>query len=36
LAQSELRKRLFRRLKKEGITMPFPTRTVLLEQKNNA
>jgi small-conductance mechanosensitive channel len=36
LAQSELRKRLFKRLKKEGITMPFPTRTVLLEQKNNA
>jgi small-conductance mechanosensitive channel len=36
LAQSELRKRLFKRLKQEGITMPFPTRTILLEQKNNA
>jgi small-conductance mechanosensitive channel len=36
LAQSELRKRLFKRLTKEGITMPFPTRTILLEQKNNA
>jgi small-conductance mechanosensitive channel len=32
--QSELRKRLYNRLKAEGITMPFPTRTVLLEQKN--
>jgi small-conductance mechanosensitive channel len=28
LAQSELRKRLFKRLKTEGITMPFPTRTI--------
>jgi len=36
VAQSELRKRLFKRLKQEGITMPFPTRTVLLEQKHNA
>ena len=35
-AQSELRKRLFKRLKQEGITMPFPTRTILLEQKNHA
>jgi small-conductance mechanosensitive channel len=35
LAQSELRKRLFKRLKQEGISMPFPTRTILLEQKNN-
>ncbi len=34
--QSELRKRLFNRLKAEGITMPFPTRTVFLEQKNPA
>jgi small-conductance mechanosensitive channel len=34
--QSELRKRLFKRLKAEGITMPFPTRTVLLEQKASA
>jgi small-conductance mechanosensitive channel len=36
IAQSELRKRLFKRLKQEGITMPFPTRTILLEQKSNA
>jgi small-conductance mechanosensitive channel len=36
VAQSELRKRLFKRLKQEGIRMPFPTRTVLLEQKHNA
>lgn len=35
LAQSELRKRLFKRLKKEGIEMPFPTRTILLEQKDH-
>jgi small-conductance mechanosensitive channel len=33
LAQSELRKRLFKRLQAENITMPYPTRTVLLEQK---
>jgi small-conductance mechanosensitive channel len=32
LVQSELRKRIFNRLRKEGITMPFPTRTVILEQ----
>jgi small-conductance mechanosensitive channel len=36
LVQSELRKRIFKRLKTEGITMPFPTRTVLLEQKDHA
>jgi small-conductance mechanosensitive channel len=30
--QSELRKRLFSRLKQEGISMPFPTRTVILKQ----
>jgi small-conductance mechanosensitive channel len=36
LAQSELRKRLFKRLKTEGITMPFPTRTILLEQKDHS
>jgi small-conductance mechanosensitive channel len=35
LAQSELRKRLFKRLQAEKITMPFPTRTVLLEQKTS-
>ncbi len=34
--QSELRKLLFKRLVREGITMPFPTRTVLLETKNSA
>jgi small-conductance mechanosensitive channel len=33
--QSELRKRIFKRLKTEGITIPFPTRTILLEQKNH-
>ncbi len=33
--QSELRKRLFRRLKSEGITMPAP-RSILLEQKDHA
>ncbi|HWE48278.1 MAG TPA: mechanosensitive ion channel family protein [Bryobacteraceae bacterium] len=32
LVQSELRKRIFNRLRSEGITMPFPTRTVILEQ----
>jgi len=31
LAQSELRKRIFKRLKTEGISMPFPTRSVILE-----
>jgi small-conductance mechanosensitive channel len=36
LVQSELRKRIFKRLQKEGISMPFPTRTVLLEQKSRA
>jgi small-conductance mechanosensitive channel len=30
--QSELRKRIFKRLNKEAITMPFPTRTILLER----
>jgi small-conductance mechanosensitive channel len=33
LVQSELRKRIFQRLRKEGISMPFPTRTVILESK---
>jgi len=33
LVQSELRKRLFKRLKREGISMPFPTNTVLLEPR---
>ena len=32
LVESELRKFIFKRLQKENISMPFPTRTVLLEQ----
>jgi small-conductance mechanosensitive channel len=32
LVQSELRKMIFQRLKKEGISMPYPTRTVILER----
>ena len=32
--RSELRKRLFQRLQREGIDMPFPTRTVLVESKH--
>jgi small-conductance mechanosensitive channel len=34
--QSELRKRLFNRLKAENISMPFPTHTVILERKTSA
>lgn len=34
--QSELRKRIFTRLQREGISMPFPTRSVILEQKTEA
>lgn len=34
LVQSELRKRVVKRLRVEGISMPFPTRTVVLEQKS--
>jgi len=34
--QSELRGRLFKRLKAENITMPFPTRTIIMEQKEHA
>ena len=34
--QSELRKRIFKRLLAEGITIPFPTRTILMEQKDHA
>jgi small-conductance mechanosensitive channel len=34
--QSELRKRLFKRLRAENINLVFPTRTALLEQKNPA
>ncbi len=33
---SELRKRIFKRLVKEGISMPFPTRTVILEHGANS
>jgi small-conductance mechanosensitive channel len=32
VTQSELRKRLYKRLKSEGITMPFPTQTIILEK----
>ena len=34
LAQSEMRKLLFKRLQKEGINLPFPTHTVVLEPKS--
>lgn len=34
-AQSELRKRIFKRLRKEGISLPFPTRTVIFEHATN-
>ncbi len=34
--QSELRKRIFKRLKTECITMPYPTQRILLEQKDHA
>ena len=33
LAQHELRKRIFKRFKKEGIEIPFPQRTVHLKQQ---
>jgi small-conductance mechanosensitive channel len=33
LVQSELRKRLYKRLVKENINMPFPTKTVIVESK---
>jgi len=36
LVQSELRKRLYKRLVKENISMPYPTRTVIVESKNDA
>lgn len=32
LVQSELRKRIVQRFEKEGIDMPFPTRTILLDK----
>jgi small-conductance mechanosensitive channel len=32
LVESELRKLIFKRLRKEGVSMPFPTQTVLLPQ----
>ncbi|MDO8886544.1 mechanosensitive ion channel family protein [Candidatus Oleimmundimicrobium sp.] len=34
LAQSELRKRIFKRFKEEGIEIPFPIRTVYVKEKN--
>ena len=34
--QSELRKLIFKRLKREGIVMPFPTRTVINESRAGA
>lgn len=34
--RSQLRALIFKRLVQEGITMPFPTRTILLESKNPA
>jgi small-conductance mechanosensitive channel len=36
LVQSELRKRIFKRLRAEGIAAPLPPRTILYEQKNPA
>jgi small-conductance mechanosensitive channel len=33
LAQHELRKRIFKRFKAEGIDMPFPHRTVYLREE---
>jgi small-conductance mechanosensitive channel len=32
--QSELRKRLYRRLKAENISMPYPTQSIILENKS--
>ncbi len=32
-AQSELRKRIYRRLKAENISMPYPTQSIILENK---
>jgi small-conductance mechanosensitive channel len=34
--RSELRKRVYKRLQTEGISMPYPTQTILLESKNPA
>jgi small-conductance mechanosensitive channel len=36
LVESELRKRIFKRLKREGISMAFPTHTIVLEEKTEA
>jgi small-conductance mechanosensitive channel len=33
LVQSELRKLIFKRLQREGIVMPYPTRTVINETR---
>ena len=35
LAQHELRKRIFRRFKQEGIEIPFPHRTVYLREEKD-
>ena len=35
LAQSELRKRIYKRLVKENISMPYPTKTVIVESQQN-
>jgi small-conductance mechanosensitive channel len=34
--KSEIRKRIYKRLQSEGISMPYPTQTILLESKNPA
>lgn len=36
VVQSELRKRIVKRLRREGISMPFPTQTIVLEEKTQA
>lgn len=35
LVQHELRKRIFKRFKEEGIEIPFPIRTVYLKNREN-
>lgn len=36
LVQSEMRKRLFKRLQREGVKMPFPTHSVVIEKGGDA
>ncbi len=36
MVQSELRKLIFKRLMREGIVMPYPTRTVINETRAGA